>query len=126
VNTGEVADFDSYTASKSPSAVFEKLEERANEPYVLAGEDVGALKLTTLSVFKRLGDSGTERALQNATGSQRSAVSLFVKPDYPDSWYPKTRAILGPRISLTGRIPRSSPSPFKIQNSKFKIAPASC
>jgi len=90
----EVALFDSFVASTNPSSVFEKAEARANEPYILAGEDVAGLKLTILSLFKRLGDSGAERALRDASEQQRSAVRLFIQPEYLGSNFKKTRSLI--------------------------------
>lgn len=90
----EVAQFDGFVATLDPTSVLEKVEARANEPYVLAGEDVSGIKMTVLSLFKRLGDSGAERMLLGASVSQRSAVRLFIKPEYLGSKFRKTRSLI--------------------------------
>jgi hypothetical protein len=94
INSHEVSEYDDYVAGKTPELIFQQLESRANEPFILGGEDVTGLTLTTLSLFKRMGDRGTMRAIQNATESQRSAIRLFVKPDDLDSRFLSTRKIL--------------------------------
>jgi hypothetical protein len=94
INSHEVSEYDNYVAGKKPELIFQQLESRANEPFILGGEDVTGLTLTTLSLFKNLGDKETLRAIQNATESQRSAIRLFVKPDDLDSRFLSTRKIL--------------------------------
>lgn len=94
VGSSEVSAYDDYVASKTPQSIFKRLESRANEPFILGGEDVTGLTLTTLSLFKKLGDRGSLRAIQNATESQRSAIRLFVKPDDLDSRFLSTRKML--------------------------------
>jgi len=94
VYSSEVADYDNYVMDKDPDAIFQKLEERANEPYILGGEDVYGLGLMTLSLFKRLGDKKTYQALRAATESQRSAVKLFVESEDLGSNFKKTRRLL--------------------------------
>jgi hypothetical protein len=90
----EVAEYDSFVASLDPTSVLEKVEARANEPYVLAGEDVSGIRMTVLSLFKRLGDSDSEQMLLGASVSQRSAVRLFIKPEHLGSKFRKTRSLI--------------------------------
>jgi hypothetical protein len=94
INSNEVSEYDDYVAGKTPKLIFQQLESRANEPFILGGEDVTGLTLTTLSLFKRMGDRETTHAIQNTTESQRSAIRLFINPDDLDLRFVSTRKIL--------------------------------
>jgi hypothetical protein len=80
--------------SGSTHVLFEEAEAMASRPVVLAGERATNLTLNLLNAFKHLGDSGSEKALMSATESQRSAVRLFIEPDYFERNFTKTRSLI--------------------------------
>lgn len=94
INSPEVAVYDKYVLDKMPQDILGQLEARANEPQILAGEDVECLTLTSLSLFKHLGDSESSSILSQAGQRQLSALRLFVHPEYLGNSYPKTKGII--------------------------------
>jgi hypothetical protein len=71
-----------------------KHEKRADEPYVLAGEDVLRLELITLSLIKSLGDKRFAEELMKLSDRQIAAVAVFVGEEDLGGKYPLTLEVL--------------------------------
>ncbi len=94
----EISEYRTYVRAHEPTELLKKLKARAEEPYVLAGEDVESLTLETLCLLQELGDAKFTAELEKLSPKELSALRLFLSPNllgvnprHPDSThYPKT------------------------------------
>lgn len=94
----EISEYRPYVRSHEPGQILKKLKARAEEPYVLAGEDVESLTLETLCLLRELGDARFTGELEKLEPREVSTLRLFLSPGllgvnskHPDSaHYPKT------------------------------------
>lgn len=97
VHSDEVAAYDQFARSTSAHSLLKRLHARAMESYILAGEDVESLVLSSLALLKSLGDVEFAREIGLLTSDERSALRLFIrpedlgiKPNLPHGNYPRT------------------------------------
>jgi len=94
IDSEAVAEYkDSIERVKLPDYLW-KHEKRADEPYVLAGEDVLRLELITLSIIKSLGDEAFSMELRKLSLRQMAGVAVFVKDNDLGGRYLNTADLL--------------------------------